>query len=603
MSKPITLTVDGKEITVEAGTTILEAARQLDIQIPSLCYHPNLKPTASCGICVVEIAGMPGLKRSCCTPAEAGMKVTTNSKTLRSLRKTLVELVLSNHATECPTCVANGKCELQDLANAMGVDFDRFQLIVEDRPVDESSPAVHRDPRKCIACGRCVTVCREIQSVSAIDMVDRGFEVNVNTFFKEGLGNSSCVNCGQCTVFCPTGALRERSEIDDVWEAILDPGKVVVVQEAPSIRVSLAEEFGMEMGTVTVGKMYAALKKMGFDYVFDTNFTADLTIMEEGTELIERVKGGGPLPLITSCSPGWIKFMETYFPDFAAYTSTCKSPQQMFGTLVKTYFAKEKGLDPAKIVSVSVMPCTAKKFEARRPEMRDSGFQDVDHVLTTRELVRMIKEAKIDFKNLPEEKADDLMAAYTGAATIFGATGGVMEAAIRTAYFLLAGKNLDNLDVKAVRGLEGIKEATLTIPAKELGDLTVKVAVAHGLGNARALMEKVQGQIRSTGKSEYAFIEIMACPGGCVGGGGQPYGSVIADRARRGQGLYREDSGLAKRQSHENPEIQRIYGRFLKHPGSEVSHALLHTCYWERSQQNGSCIKVMTEKHKGGHHG
>jgi NADH-quinone oxidoreductase subunit G len=601
MSKPIQLTIDGKEITVEAGTTILEAAHDLGIQIPSLCYHPNLKPTASCGVCVVEIAGSP-LKRSCCTPAEKGMNVTTNSRSLRSLRKTLVELILSNHATECPTCVANGKCELQDLANSMGVDFDRFQRIMDDKPIDESSPSVHRDPKKCIACGRCVTVCSDIQSVFAIDMVNRGFDVNVNTFFKQGLGNSSCVNCGQCTVFCPTGALRERGETDDVWDAILDPGKIVVVQEAPSIRVTLAEEFGMEMGTVTVGKMYAALKKIGFDYVFDTNFTADLTIMEEGTELIERVKGGGLLPLITSCSPGWIKFMETYFPDLAGHTSTCKSPQQMFGTMVKTYFAKERKLDPAKIVSVSIMPCTAKKFEALRPEMCDSGYRDVDYVLTTREFVRMIKEAKIDFKNLPDESPDELMASYTGAATIFGATGGVMEAAIRSAYFLLAGKNLADLDVKAVRGLEGIKEATLTIPAQGLGDLTIKVAVAHGLGNARTLMDKVREQIRATGKSEYAFIEIMACPGGCVGGGGQPYGSVIADRARRGQGLYLEDKGMAKRQSHENPGIALIYEKFLKHPGSEISHKLLHTCYFERSLLNGACVKEATRKHAE-HHG
>lgn len=601
MSEKIILSVDGKEIAVAAGTTILEACRQLGIQIPSLCYHQNLKPTASCGICVVEIAGSPALKRSCCTPVEPGMKVISNSRSLRALRKTLVELILSNHATECPTCVANGKCELQDLANSMGVDFDRFTRVVADKPLDATSPAVHRDPKKCIACGRCVTVCGDIQTVAAIDMVNRGFDVSVDTFFKEGLGSSSCVNCGQCTVFCPTGALRERSETDAVWDAILDPGKIVVVQEAPAIRVTLAEEFGMEMGTVTVGKMYAAMKKIGFDHVFDTNFTADLTIMEEGTELIERVKGGGLLPLITSCSPGWIKFMETYFPDFAPYTSTCKSPQQMFGTLVKTYFAKEKGLDPARIVSVSVMPCTAKKFEARRPEMRDSGYQDVDHVLTTRELVRMIKEAKIDFKNLPDESPDDLMASYTGAATIFGATGGVMEAAIRSAYFLLAGKNLDNLDVNAVRGLEGIKEATLTIPAQGLGDLTVKVAVAHGLGNARALMDKVQQQIRSTGKSEYAFIEIMACPGGCVGGGGQPYGSVIADRARRGQGLYREDKSLAKRQSHENPGVALIYEKFLGQPGSEMSHKLLHTCYFERSLLNGDCVREVTKKHAESH--
>jgi NADH-quinone oxidoreductase subunit G len=597
----VKLNIDGKEIEVDAGTTILQAAKQLGIEIPTLCYHQNLNPTASCGVCVVQIEGSPALKRACCTPVEKGLKVVTNSQALRALRKSLVELILSDHAVECPTCASNNKCELQDLANFMGVEPNRFAKVVEDQPVDNTSVSILRDPRKCIACGRCVNVCRDIQTVNAITMADRGFEVSVNTFFKEGLGNSSCVNCGQCIVFCPTGALRERSETEEVWNAILDPKRIVVVQEAPAIRVSLAEEFGMEMGSVTVGKMYAALKKLGFDYVFDTNFTADLTIMEEGTELIERVKSGGKLPLITSCSPGWIKFMETYFADFSEYTSTCKSPQQMFGALVKTYFAKEKGLDPANIVSVSIMPCTAKKFEARRPEMNDSGFQDVDYVLTTRELVRMIKEARLDFKNLPEEQAHDIMGAYTGAATIFGATGGVMEAAVRTAYYILAGKPLDNLEVKIVRGMEGIKEGTLSIPSKDLGELDVKVAVAHGLGNARMLLDKVRRQIEETGKSEYAFIEIMACPGGCVGGGGQPYGCDIADRARRGEGLYREDAGLAKRQSHENPEVARIYKNFLKKPGSEMSHALLHTCYWERSIRSGSCVQVLTHKHEAQH--
>ncbi|MCX7027626.1 MAG: NADH-dependent [FeFe] hydrogenase, group A6 [Spirochaetes bacterium] len=597
----VKLYIDGKEIEVDAGTTILKAAKQLGIEIPTLCYHQNLNPTASCGVCIVEIEGSPALKRACCTPVEKGWKVVTNSRQLRNLRKSLVELILSDHAVECPTCASNNKCELQNLANFMGVEPNRYAKVVEDQPADHSSVSIWRDPRKCIACGRCVNVCSDIQTVNAISMADRGFEVNINTFFKQGLGNSSCVNCGQCTVFCPTGALRERSETEEVWNAILDPKKIVVVQEAPAIRVSLAEEFGMEMGSVTVGKMYAALKKLGFDYVFDTNFSADLTIMEEGTELIERVKSGGKLPLITSCSPGWIKFMETYFADFSEYTSTCKSPQQMFGALVKTYFAKEKGLDPANIVSVSIMPCTAKKFEAKRPEMNDSGFQDVDYVLTTRELVRMIKEARLDFKNLPEEQANDIMGAYTGAATIFGATGGVMEAAIRTAYYILVGKSLDNLDVKIVRGMEGIKEGTLSIPTKDLGKLDVKVAVAHGLGNARKLMDKVRKQIAETGKSEYAFIEIMACPGGCVGGGGQPYGCSIADRARRGEGLYREDAGAAKRQSHENPEVARIYKNFLEKPGSAMSHKLLHTCYWERSTQSGSCLELMTHKHETQH--
>ena len=595
-AETIKLYIDGKEVEVPAGTTIFDAAKKMGTTIPSLCYHPDLKPTASCGVCVVEIEGTTALKRSCCTPVESGMKVVTNSRALRTLRKTLIELVLSNHAVECPTCVSNGKCELQDLANSMGVDFHKFTKIVDPEPEDETSLSVIRDPKKCIVCGRCITVCNDIQTVNAISMVDRGFDVNVNTFYKEGLGKSVCVNCGQCTVFCPTGALRERVETDEVWNALLDPGKFVVVQEAPSIRVTLAEEFGMEPGTVTVGKMYAALKKLGFDAVFDTNFTADLTIMEEGNELIQRIQSGGKLPLITSCSPGWIKFMETYFSDMAEYVSTCKSPQQMFGALVKTYFAADAGVNPEKIVSVSVMPCTAKKFEARRPEMRDSGFQDVDFVLTTRELIRMLREARIDFKNLPEESPDELMGHYTGAATIFGATGGVMEAAVRSAYFLLTRENLPNLNIQAVRGMKGIKEAELDIKG-----LKVKVAVAHGLGNARKLLEKIRQQIGETGKSEYAFIEIMACPGGCVGGGGQPYGCDIARRARRGEGLYREDQSCTLRCSHDNPGIKRIYEKFLGSYGSEKAHQLLHTCYYSRDAHYGSCTKEVTQKHQATH--
>lgn len=592
MPKTVNVVIDGKTIVVPEGTTILDAAKQLGIHIPTLCYHPDLKPTASCGICVVDVEKSPVPKRACCTPVSEGIVVKTQSKKLREYRKTLVELILSNHDVQCPTCASNGKCELQDLANNMGVDMNRFAKIVGDEELDQTSVSVARDPKKCIACGRCITVCNDVQTVNAINFVDRGIEVNVNTFFREGLGHSACVNCGQCTAFCPTGALREVSEVEQVWDAILDPEKIVVVQEAPAIRVSLAEEFGMEPGDVTVGKMYAALKQIGFDYVFDTNFSADLTIMEEGTELVRRIKAGGPLPLITSCSPGWIKFMETYFPDMAEFVSTCKSPQQMFGTLVKTYFAKENSIDPSKIVSVSIMPCTAKKFEARRPEMRDSGFQDVDNVLTTREFVRMIKESGIDFKNLPEGKADELMGQYTGAGTIFGATGGVMEAAIRSAYFLVTGKNLTNLDVKGVRGMNWIKEAEVDIDG-----LKIKVAVAHGLGNARELLNKVREQIKATGKTEYGFIEIMACPGGCVGGGGQPYGSTFARRARRGEGLYQEDSGMACRLSHENAGVQKLYEKFLGAPGSEKSHSLLHTNYWERSQESGSCQKEVTHKH------
>jgi iron-only hydrogenase group A len=592
MSKTICLKIDHQEVSVPAGTTILDAAKKLGIYIPTLCYHENLSPSASCGICSVQLEGTNIMKRACCTAVEDNMKIISNSKELRRIRKQLLELILSNHAVECPSCVANHKCELQDLANEMEVDMNAFTKIVGNRKIDDSSVSVHRDPDKCILCGRCVTVCNDIQTVYAIQMAGRGFDTNVNTFFSSGLGNSPCVNCGQCTVFCPTGALREKVDTNLVWDALLDPEKIVIVQEAPSIRVTLAEEFGMDMGSVTVGKMYAALKKLGFDYVLDTNFTADLTIMEEGTELINRIKTNQPLPLITSCSPGWIKFMETYFPDLAAHVSTCKSPQQMFGTLAKTYFAEKMKIDPAKIVSVSIMPCTAKKFEANRPEMRDSGYQDVDYVLTTRELVRLIKEARIDFKNLPEEKPYDLMAEYTGAATIFGATGGVMEAAVRSAYFLLTGTNIPSLDIKAVRGMQGIKEAELEIAGSK-----VKVAVSHGLGNARELMTKVKNQIAETGQSEYAFIEVMACPGGCVGGGGQPYRSNLADRARRGEGLYNEDQSCTLRCSHDNPQVQKIYQDFLNHPGSEKSHHLLHTHYWKRSELNGACLEPATEKH------
>lgn len=596
MAEMVKLFIDGKEVEVEKNSTILDAAKKAGSYIPTLCYHPDLSPTGACGVCVVEIEGSPTPKRSCCTPVSQGMKVTTNSKSLREIRKTIVQLLLSDHDVTCPTCSANEKCELQSLANYLGVDMNGLPAILERKPLDETSVSIVRDPNKCILCGRCVTVCSELQAVSAITIAERGFEAVVDTFFSQGLGNSSCVNCGQCTVFCPTGALSERSEIDMVWDALLDPDKVVVVQEAPSIRATLGEEFGMEVGTVTVGKMYAALRRLGFDVVFDTNFAADLTIMEEANELVERVKSGGPLPLITSCSPGWIKFMETFFPDLAKYVSTCKSPQQMFGTLSKTYFAEEAGIDPSKIVSVSIMPCTAKKFEARRPEMRDSGYQDVDYVLTTREFVRMLKSAGLDLKELPDERPDELMGMYTGAATIFGATGGVMEAAVRTAYWMITGKELENLDVTAVRGMAGIKEAEL-----DINGLKVKVAVAHGLGNARELLTKVRKQLEETGKSEYAFIEIMACPGGCVGGGGQPKGSTFAMRARRGEGLYAEDKSLPLRRSHENPAIKRIYEKFLKKPGSGVSHKLLHTFYYKRCDLSGCTIESVTEKHANHH--
>ncbi|OQC10276.1 MAG: NADP-reducing hydrogenase subunit HndC [Candidatus Cloacimonetes bacterium ADurb.Bin088] len=593
MAKTVNIWIDDKHLEVPDTMTIIEAADKHGIYIPRLCYHPDLPPTANCGVCVVELSSAPVPKRACCTPVAEGMKVVTNSKKLRAYRKTLVEMILSNHDVVCPTCAANNKCELQSLANNLGVEPDNLPSILHKEAVDDSSLSIIRDVNKCIACGRCVTVCNEVQTVYALTFADRGIDSHVDTAFSLGMANSPCVNCGQCTVYCPTGALRERSEIDAVWEAILDPEKHVIVQEAPSIRVSLGEEFGMPFGSVTPNKMYAALRKIGFDSVMDTNFTADLTIMEEGTECVTKLVAGEKRPLITSCSPGWIKFMETYYPDLADCVSTAKSPMSMFGTLSKTYYAQENNIDPAKIVSVAVMPCTAKKFEARRPEMRDSGFQDTDYVLTTRELIRMIKEAGIDFANIPDEEPDKGMSFYTGAGTIFGATGGVMEAAIRSAYYLVTRTDLEDVEILAVRGLEGVKEATVNIPG--FGDL--RVAVAHGLSNARKVMDRVREGLATKGESPWHFIEIMACPGGCVGGGGQPYGNDIASRARRGQALYAEDRSLPKRLSHHNPEVIKVYERFLGEPNSKLALKLLHTHYFKRSVNTGQVTGEATHKH------
>lgn len=593
MAKNVNVWIDGHHLEVPEDMTIIEAADKYGIYVPRLCYHPDLPPTANCGVCVVELSGSPVPKRACCTPVAEGMKVITNSKNLRAYRKTLIEMILSNHEVVCPTCSANNKCELQTLANNLGVDPDALPNILVKKEADYSSPSIIRDPNKCIACGRCITVCNEVQTVYALTNSERGIESEVTTAFGLGMAQSPCVNCGQCTVYCPTGALREHSELDEVWDAILDPEKHVIVQEAPSIRVSLGEEFGMPLGSVTAKKMYAALRKIGFDSVMDTNFTADLTIMEEGTEFVSKLKAGEKRPLITSCSPGWIKFMETYYPDLADCVSTAKSPMSMFGVLSKTYYAQEHGIDPEKIVSVAIMPCTAKKFEARRPELSDSGFQDTDHVLTTREFLRMIKEAGIDFANLAEEEPDEGMSFYSGAGTIFGATGGVMEAAIRSAYTLVTGEELENVEIEAVRGLEGVKEASVDIPG--FGEL--KVAVAHGLSNARKVMDRVREGLKTHGQSPWHFIEIMACPGGCVGGGGQPYGNDIASRARRGLALYEEDRSLPVRKSHQNPEVQRVYERFLGAPNSPLAQKLLHTYYFRRSISNGQVVEEVTHKH------
>jgi len=590
MIKEITLTIDGIEVKVPEGTTILDAAKKINADIPTLCYYKDLNPTGSCGICVVQVEGAPSLKRACCTPVANGWKIHTANNEVIEARKTVMELILSNHPNDCLECFRNQNCELQTMAEKLGVVDIPFKRFDKEMPIDDKGVIV-RDPNKCIQCGRCIQVCQEVQTVNAIDFINRGYETKVATFMDMPLGDSVCTNCGQCVAVCPVAALYEKSSINEVWKAINDPTKHVVVQEAPAVRVAIGEDFGFEPGAVTSGKMHAVLRRMGFDRVFDTNFSADLTIMEEGTEVIGKIKKaletgkiGEHLPVITSCSPGWIKFMETFFPQVKEHISTAKSPQQMFGALVKTYYAEKAKIDPKDIVSVSIMPCIAKKYEADRPEMNSSGYKDVDYVLTTREFAKMIRQAGIDFKNLPDEEAEELMGFYTGAATIFGATGGVMEAALRTAYFVLAGKEMSSYDIKFVRGMQGVKEATVKIPLKEGGELDVNVAVAHGLSNARKLLTEVANDLKEKGQSKYHFIEVMACPGGCVGGGGQPYACEYAVRARRADGLYKEDSEmLSARASHQNPMVTKIYEDFLETPNSHKAHKLLHTKYVDRS--------------------
>jgi iron-only hydrogenase group A len=578
-------TINKVKVKVKEGATILEAARLAGFKIPTLCYNSDLKPGGSCGVCVVEIENFSGLKRACMTCLEQGWKVETNTPKVRKARKEIVELILSNHDMDCLTCVKNQSCELQHVASLVGINTLTYPRIGRKWAIDTTSASIVRDPNKCILCGRCLQVCSEVQTVNALTLDGRGFNTQITDAFNEGMGNSVCVNCGQCTVYCPVGALYEKSHVDEVWAALNDPDKHVVVQEAPAVRAMLGEEFGMPTGTLVSGKMHAALRRLKFDAVFDTNFTADLTIMEEGTEVVDRIKAGKNIPLITSCSPGWVKFLETFYPHLTRLASTAKSPQAMFGTLAKTYYAELKGIPPEKIVSVSIMPCTAKKFEAGRPELRSSGYQDVDYVLTTREIARMLKEGGIDLREMPDEPADDPLGEYTGAGTIFGATGGVMEAALRSAYFLITGKEMEKVDIVAVRGMEGIKETEIDIDG-----LTLKIAVAHGLGNARKLLDKVSQQLADEGKSEYHIIEIMACSGGCVGGGGQPWGSDMARRARRNETLFAEDRSLPIRRSHQNPSIKAIYEKFLGHPNSEKSHHLLHTHYYTRSRADGKVV-------------
>ena len=594
MGKKIKITVNGQPVEVEKGTSILDAANQIGVIIPTLCYHKDLCVAGNCRVCVVEVVGQKRLAPACATPCEDGMDILTNTHKVRNSRKHIIELLLSEHNADCTSCYKNGNCELQLLASEYKIMSQDFIHLVPFRnyTIDDFSPSIIKDDSKCIRCQRCVRTCAELQSVNALTMAHKGEYAMITTFFEKSMNDVICTNCGQCVNHCPTGALVEKNYIEEVWSAISDKDKYVVIQTAPAVRVGLGEELGFDPGSRSTGKMVAALKRLGFDSVMDTDFTADLTIMEEGTELLTRLKKvlaehdkTVKLPMTTSCSPGWIKFIEHLYPEYLDNLSSCKSPQQMFGALVKTYYAKARKLDPAKIVSVSVMPCTAKKFEAARPEMHDSGYRDVDYVLTTRELAIMIKQAGIDFKKLEDMHFDRLMGESTGAGVIFGATGGVMEAALRTAYELVTGREVpfENLDITPVRGMEGVREAKIKIekPLKEwafLDGVELKCAVAHGLTNVKYMMDKVKA-----GKVDYHFIEFMACPGGCLGGGGQPIPTNPEIRQRRAEAIYAEDAGMPVRKSHENPEIIKIYKDFLGHPLSEVSHHLLHTKYTPRS--------------------
>jgi NADH-quinone oxidoreductase subunit G len=582
----VTIKINGNEYQVPAGMMILDACIQAGLNIPTLCCLEEVSRNASCGICVVEVKGAKSLLRSCVTCVNEGMEIVTHSPRVRDARKTNVELLLANHPKECLTCLRNQNCELQTLAAAFGVKDERFGRTKKVEKLDSTSLSLIRDPNKCILCGRCVAVCTAVQSVSAIEFSGRGIKSRISTYMEKGLANVVCTNCGQCALVCPTGAIVERDETDEVFEELMNSDKVVIVQTAPAIRVGIGEAMGMGPGALVTGQMVAGLRRLGFNKVFDTQFAADLTIIEEAHELLHRLASGGVLPMVTSCSPGWIKFAEHFFPKSLEHLSTCKSPQQMFGAIAKTYYAAKLGIDPRKLVVVSIMPCTAKKFEARRPEMmsaweywkdkrpwsRDDAFYDVDYVLTTRELARMFRESGIRFSSLPAEEFDHPLGESTGAGVIFGATGGVMEAALRTVYEKVTGKTLDAVEFTTVRGMEGIKEATI-----EFNDTPVRVAVAHTLKNARRLLEQIE-----QGTSPYAFIEIMSCPGGCLGGGGQPIPTTNEIRKRRAASIYAEDRHKPIRKSHENPQVATLYTEFLKEPLGELSHLLLHTTYVQR---------------------
>ena len=577
----VKLKINGIEVEAPQGSTILEAARLAHIDIPTLCYLKDINAIGACRVCVCEVKGARSYAAACVYPVTEGMEVFTNTPKIRAARKKTIELILSTHRRECLSCVRSGNCELQKLAQEYGCDEHRYETTIKTPDIVDVNDVLIRDNSKCVLCRRCVAACKYNQGVAVIGANERGYETHIAPAFDMPLAQAACISCGQCITVCPTGALRERDDTDKVWKALNDPTKHVVVGTAPAVRAQIGEEFGYPMGTNTEGKMTAALRRLGFDGVFDVDTAADFTIMEEGTEFINRFTKGEKLPLITSCSPGWIKYCEYYYPEFIENLSTCKSPQQMFGALMKTYYAEKKGIDPKDLVVVTVMPCTAKKFEIKRPEMEVDGVRDIDVTITTREFARMVRQAGIMFQSLPDDETfDPMFGIASGAAHIFGATGGVMEAALRTVAEVVTGKPLEKIDFDDVRGTSGIKEATYKV-----GEHTVRVAVASGTANAKKVLDSVK-----SGEKHYDFIEIMACPGGCVNGGGQPqvHASVrnnVNVRAERAKALYGEDAGMTLRKSHENPIVSEVYDNYLHcKPGEGRAHHLLHTSYTERDK-------------------